>query len=106
MRKSETDDEAEDARLRWDGRGGRLAMLGKKNLTRDGPMIHAEAEIERRNVSRATEKKERAGHLPCDKRLARKPCLKRTTACLFSEACLPLQALKAASRKPFSPLVA
>ena len=63
MTKSETDDAAEDASLRWDGRGGRLAILGKKNLTRDGPMIHREAEIERRNVRRATEKKSGRGAL-------------------------------------------
>jgi len=33
MTKSETNDGAEDARLRRVGRGDGLAMLGKKNLT-------------------------------------------------------------------------
>ena len=39
MTNSETAEEAEDARLRWDRREGWLAMLGKKNLTRDGWLI-------------------------------------------------------------------
>ena len=39
MTNSEIGDEAEDASLGLDGREDWLAMLERKNLTREGPMI-------------------------------------------------------------------